>query len=61
MKQNMNDWETSVDKVIMANGNDLFIKNVDKVRRTFYSPDEPLEFNKQFAIKGNFYQIYLNI
>lgn len=51
----MNDWETSVDKVIMANGNDLFIKNIDKVRRTFYTPEEPLELNQQISIKGRLF------
>ena len=61
MKQNMNDRETSVDKIIVANGNDLFIKNVDKVRRAFYSPDELLEFNKQLARKGSFYLMYVKI
>lgn len=52
MKQNLNEWESSVDRVILANGNDLFIKNIEKVRRTFYNMDKPLSNDASIIIKG---------
>ena len=48
----INEWETTVDKVIMANGNDLFVKNVDKVRQTFYQAEGGLRESTSILIKG---------
>lgn len=59
MKMHINDWDTSVDKMIMANGNDLFIKNVDKVRRTFYKMSESIT-DKAIVIKGKLIQTFLS-
>jgi hypothetical protein len=53
MKTHISEWESSVDKTILMNGNDLFIKNIDKVTRTFYSLDQTHNSNP-IAIKGWF-------
>lgn len=37
----------------MTNGNDLFVKHVEKARRTFYTPDEAALSESQIAIQGN--------
>lgn len=52
MKQHVNDYDPSVDKMVLANGNEMFIKNIDKVRRTFYDHQEIVLPNKNIIIKG---------
>ena len=52
MKQHLSEWETSVDTMIMMNGNNLFIKNADKVRMTFYQKEESFEDAPLIQIKG---------
>jgi hypothetical protein len=54
MKNHINDWECTIDKMIMANGNDLFIKNIDKVTRNFYQLDGT-ENSNPISIKGNIF------
>lgn len=54
MKQHLNEWEASIDGMIMANGNDLFVKNADKVRMSFYQREDSAKHDESIAIKGIF-------
>jgi hypothetical protein len=53
MKQHLNEWEASIDGMIITNGNDLFVKNADKVRVSFYQRDDSEKLEKPIIIKGN--------